>query len=130
MINVLSVFLGCGLGGVARWALTRYVAEQFTSIFPWGTVAVNVIGSFLIGLFFVLFNTWMAPPSVRLLATTGFLGGFTTFSTYALETVMLAEKGYGKAAVLNVLTQNGIGCVAVIGGMFAGNLIAYLVKGR
>ena len=58
MLNALSIFIGCGLGGVARWSIARLAAEHLPSHFPWGTAAVNIVGSFVIGVLFVLFNTW------------------------------------------------------------------------
>lgn len=96
-ISILMVFLGSGLGGVCRFvagkAVQSHVSE--TSMFPWGTFAVNVTGCLLIGLFYGLFNRY-APASehaaqLRLLLTVGFCGGFTTFSTFVNENYLLFQ---------------------------------------
>ena len=117
-MNAIAVFIGCGLGGLARWGLSRYAADHFASAFPLGTIAVNVVGSFLIGFFFALFKDSVAPLPVRLLLTTGFLGGFTTFSTFALETVLLVEKRQVGVAAANFVLQNVAGVLAVVAGIW------------
>ena len=90
-MNYLVVFIGCGAGGVARYALTRFASEHVASAIPLGTLAVNLIGSFAIGFLFAAFENRTVPAPVRLLLTTGFLGGFTTFSTYALDTALFFQ---------------------------------------
>lgn len=128
-MNYLSVFLGCGIGGVARYALTKVASEHIFTAIPPGTLAVNLIGSFLIGFFFALFNDSLAPPAAKMIVTTGFMGGFTTFSTFALETVALFQKGEVRAGVTNLLAHNLLGVVAVICGLMAYAAIRALDKG-
>ena len=118
-MNAIAVFIGCGLGGPARWGLSRYAADHLASPLPSGTIAVNLIGSFLIGFLFALFKDSVVPMPVRLLLTTGFLGGFTTFSTFALETVLLVEKRQVAVAAANFVIQNGAGVLAVVAGIWA-----------
>ncbi len=96
-INILMVFLGSGLGGVCRFVAGKAVQSHVsaTSMFPWGTFAVNVTGCMLIGLFYGLFDRY-APVSehaaqLRLLLTVGFCGGFTTFSTFINENYLLFQ---------------------------------------
>lgn len=112
MLDLVCVFFGCGLGGVARWGVSRLAAGV-----PVGTLAVNVLGSFAAGVVFSLLRDATVAPQVRLLLTVGFLGGFTTFSTYAVETMLLFEKGRILSALANVALQNGIGLIAVAAGM-------------
>ena len=88
----LSVVLGSALGGAARYFLSGVVANQFGETFPWGTLTVNVVGSFIIG----FFATLTAPdgrlfvgPTTRQFVTSGFCGGFTTFSSFSLQTLNL-----------------------------------------
>ena len=94
MKAILIVFAASGIGGVARFAVQSWVAglEQF--IFPVGTFIVNLAGCFLIGLFYALGErSSMLTPEWRLALTTGFCGGFTTFSTFAFENMNLLRTG-------------------------------------
>ena len=91
-LNFLAIFLGGGFGASARFALSQYVSQHFTTTVPMGTFLENILGSFLLGFFFHLFETILVPVYVRSFITIGFIGAFTTFSTYTLETVLLATK--------------------------------------
>lgn len=114
MLNTLLVFLGAGLGGVLRHGV-NFAAVRLGSSFPWGTLGINIAGSVLMG--FV--TGWMAlrggSPQARLFVATGILGGFTTFSTFSLETVTLIERGDVVAALAYVLASllAGIGGLAL-----------------
>ncbi len=96
-LNILMVFAGSGLGGVCRFVVGRIVQTHLPvpSVFPWGTFVVNVVGCFLIGLFYGLFDKYVpaSAPSqqLRLLLTVGFCGGFTTFSTFINENYLLFQ---------------------------------------
>lgn len=93
---MLFVFLGGGIGSALRYAVQCALGAQ---AFPWATLAVNVAGSFLIGLFGALSAKFGWPEGTRLLLTTGLCGGFTTFSTFSKETLGLLQSGsYGTAA--------------------------------
>jgi len=90
---VISVFGGAGLGALLRWRLGLWLNPVFPTI-PLGTVAANLIGGFLIGLFSAYFTRNASlPPEFRLLVITGFLGGLTTFSTFSVEVVTLIGEG-------------------------------------
>jgi len=92
--------------------------------FPWGTLAVNLTGCFLIGLAFALAergSNLMTPP-MRLFFVTGFLGGLTTFSTFGLETTAALRAGEGLTALANMMTNNLLGVALVLLGMLAGRL--------
>jgi CrcB protein len=90
----LIVFLAGGTGAVLRYAVGGWVAQASGSTFPWGTLAVNVSGSFLISLVMhVALTTAAIAPELRLALTTGLLGGFTTYSTFNYETIELLREG-------------------------------------
>jgi fluoride exporter len=94
-----AVGIGAALGGVARYYLASAIQQRVGPTFPWGTLVINVSGGLLLG---VLMRYALATPSVsaelRALLTTGFCGGYTTFSTYSYETATLLEDGqYGRA---------------------------------
>ena len=94
-----AVAIGAALGGVARYYLASAIQQRVGPTFPWGTLVINVSGSLLLG---VLMRYALATPSVsaelRAFLTTGFCGGYTTFSTYSYETAALLEDGqYGRA---------------------------------
>jgi CrcB protein len=96
-----AVALGAGVGGVSRYLLASAIQQRAGTSFPWGTLVVNVTGSLLLGF---LIRYALATPSLsvemRALLTTGFCGGYTTFSTYSYETATLMEDGqYSRAGL-------------------------------
>ena len=97
----LIVFLGAGIGGALRHGVNVWAARAFGFGFPFGTLIVNILGSFLIGLLagFFAYRAGLVPQHVRLFLTTGLLGGFTTFSAFSLDAVLLIERhAYAMAA--------------------------------
>jgi CrcB protein len=91
---LLLIAVGGGIGSVARFLCQKYIYAANPSAFPWGTFAVNVAGCFLIGVFYALAEKGnILTPEWRLLLTTGFCGGFTTFSTFAYENIALMRAG-------------------------------------
>ncbi|GAB2691874.1 fluoride efflux transporter CrcB [Thalassiella azotivora] len=99
-MTALLVAVGAAVGAPARWALDRAVQRRHDSAFPWGTVVVNVLGSLLLGALLAADAAGLVGSEVVALVGTGLLGAFTTFSTFAVETVRLAEEGDLRAAVL------------------------------
>jgi fluoride exporter len=114
MNDVLLVFLGAGLGGTCRYGISNLVHGLLGRDFPYGTLAVNTAGSFLMGLFFILVLDRFAgiAPQLRSFLLIGFLGGFTTFSSFSIETLNLFESGAWVAASLNILL-NIILCISL-----------------
>lgn len=88
--NLLYVMLGSAIGGGCRFLVSKVVTENTASVFPWGTFAVNLVGSLLIGILFGLAERGVSlSPQMKALLITGFCGGFTTFSTFAHENYLL-----------------------------------------
>jgi CrcB protein len=115
VIKVLLVGLGGGLGAVARYWLSGLVQEWTRSAaFPYGTLVVNVLGCLVIGgLAYLSEARGLLTPETRLLLITGFLGGFTTFSTFGNETLALARGGETGPALGNIAAHLAIGLGAV-----------------
>lgn len=106
MLTYLWIAIGGALGSVARYGLSSFTARLFGETFPWGTLLVNVVGSFVIGAFATLSGPdgrWIVPPDARLFVTIGICGGFTTFSSFSLQTLGLIRTGEFTAAFGNVL---------------------------
>lgn len=103
MYQIIAIAGGGALGALARFWVSGEVYRLLGRGFPWGTLAVNALGSFLMGLLFVLFLERMATgPEVRSAVLVGFLGAFTTFSTFSMETLTLIQEGYPMKAALNM----------------------------
>jgi len=120
------VALGSAVGGVLRFWCSGAVARSFGETFPWGTLLVNVSGSFLIGLFAVVTGPdgrLLVGPSARQLVMIGIFGGFTTFSSFSLQTLLLARDGEWALAAANVLGSVVLCLLGVWLGSGAGNLI-------
>jgi CrcB protein len=92
----LWIAIGSALGGVSRFALSGYVAQHFGETFPWGTLVINVTGSLVIGFFATLTapdGRWVVSPEGRQFFMVGICGGYTTFSSFSLQTLSLAREG-------------------------------------
>lgn len=127
MILYLLIALGGALGSVARFWLSGLVAHQFGEMFPWGTLVVNVTGSFIIGFFFTLAGPegrMFAGGNARQFVMSGICGGYTTFSSFSLQTLTLARDGEWLRAGGNVLGSVACCLVAV----WAGHLLAALLN--
>ena len=111
--------LGAAVGAAARWIVDQWVQSRHDSVLPWGTLTVNVAGSLFLGILLGLAGAGRVSPETLVLAGVGFCGGFTTFSTFAYETLRLAQEGTGRAAALNVVLSLAFGLVAALGGWYA-----------
>jgi fluoride exporter len=115
------VFLGSGLGGGARYLLGGWLIHNLGVAFPFATVAINAIGSFLIGVIMHLsLNTTLISSDLRLTLTTGVLGGFTTYSTFNYETISLFQQGAALLAALNLLVTVILCLIAGAAGLLLG----------
>jgi fluoride exporter len=118
VLDFLSISVGAVLGANLRYWMSRYALRLMGPVFPYGTLTINVLGSFVLG-FFMAWTTERAlvDPRWRLLIAVGFCGGYTTFSSYAYETMALVEHGQWTLVGWNFLANNVLACVAVVGGM-------------
>jgi len=117
LLDYVWISLGAILGAGLRYFVSRVFARALSASFPYGTLAINVTGSFLLGLFL----TWttervFADPRWRLFMAVGFCGSYTTFSSYAYETIMYFEQGHWSLFATNILTNNVLCLAAVIAG--------------
>ena len=118
----LLVFIGGGLGAVARHGVNRAGLAMLGPGFPWWTFAVNVAGCFLIGLLAGLFGSLETGHNARLFLITGFLGGFTTFSAFSLDALTLWERGEPLQAGLYILGSVILSLIAAAGGLLVARL--------
>lgn len=118
MFDFLAISLGAILGANLRYWMSRGAARVWGPTFPFGTLAINVVGSFIVG-FFVVWTTErvLVDPRWRLLVVVGFCGGYTTFSSYAYETMAFLERGQWTLMTVNFLSNNLLACIAALGGM-------------
>ena len=120
-VQYVFVFLGGGLGAVCRYLATSLLAVRFGSAFPYGTLFVNVSGSFLMGLLIgvlpLLPRGALLPENLRFLLAVGFLGGFTTFSSFSMETLTLLQGANALSALWNVLANVAFGVTAAWAGL-------------
>jgi CrcB protein len=106
MRQLLAVAAGGAAGAVMRWLMASGIQRMAGGAFPWGTFVVNALGSFLLGFLFVwLIERSSASELMRLALTVGFLGAFTTFSTYSLESIRLLQEGAFTMAFGNIVGQ-------------------------
>ncbi len=122
MSTIFFIFIGAGLGGVLRYGISNSVYLLFDQRFPFGTLIVNVSGCFLMGLLFVLLlNRFHQMGSeLKALLLVGMLGGYTTFSSFSIETINLFENGEGVSAILNIFLSIGACLVATWIGVVLG----------
>ena len=121
MINVpilLAIAAGGALGSVARYLVGIGATKAFGLTFPWGTLIINIVGSFLIGAFVELFALkWDLPQEARVFLTVGICGGFTTFSTFSLDAYVLMERGAVAAAAAYIVASVVLSIAALVGAL-------------
>jgi len=123
MRTAVAIALAGALGALARWGVGTWFGQRFPS-FPWGTLVINVSGSFLLGvLFAALIERAAGSPTMRIALTTGLMGAYTTFSTFSLETFRLIEDGATGAALANIGLSLALGLVAVWLGVSLGRAV-------
>jgi CrcB protein len=126
MLTYILVGLGGALGGAARFWISGLVAQRYGETFPLGTLVVNITGSFLVGVFAALTapdGRWLVSPSVRQFLMIGICGGYTTFSSFSLQTLTLAQEGEWFRAGANSIASLALCLIAVWLGHFGITLI-------
>lgn len=124
MSRFLWICLGGAAGTGARYLLSGWALTTFGAFFPWGTLAVNVIGSFLLGLIMQIgIATPILSPTLRLTLTTGVMGGFTTYSTFNYETMRYIQDGAWRLAIGNVLATLVVCLAAGFAGVALGRAL-------
>ncbi|GIU25202.1 fluoride efflux transporter CrcB [Shewanella sp. MBTL60-007] len=113
MNNVLFVALGGSIGAVFRYLISLLMLQVFGSGFPFGTLVVNILGSFLMGVIYALGQVSELSPEIKAFIGVGMLGALTTFSTFSNETLLLIQQGHLVKAVLNVVVNVGV-CIFVV----------------
>jgi len=122
-VNYLVVLVGGGVGALVRYLVSIFI-QKFVPNFPLGTMVINTTGAFLIGFLSIYLPEVIdAPPNIRLLLITGFLGGYTTFSTFTLEGIGLINNGDYLKAFYYIVGTNVIGFLFVALGRFLGGLL-------
>jgi CrcB protein len=117
-VNFVIVALGAIVGANLRYVLSRLTAKLMGPVFPYGTLMINVAGSFIVG-WFMIWTTErvLVDPRWRLLIVIGFCGGFTTFSSYAFETMAYFEQGQWGLMATNIVANNVLSLMAALAGM-------------
>jgi CrcB protein len=119
VLTYLAIAVGGTLGCWARYAMTNLVQAVYGREFPYATLSINLIGSFLMGFLFVeTLDRLIGSPAVRTGILTGVLGGYTTFSTFEMETLLLVEQGEAWKAVLYIVLSVGLGFLCAFGGAY------------
>jgi fluoride exporter len=118
--NFLAISLSAILGANLRYLLSRFAARELGPVFPYGTLFINIIGSFIVGLFLIwTTERVLIDPHWRLVVVIGFCGSFTTFSSYAFETMAYFEQGQWGLMLINILSNNLLCLGAALAGMAA-----------
>lgn len=118
MLDFLAISAGAIVGANLRYWMSRSAVRLLGPVFPYGTLTINVLGSFVLGFFLVWTSERvLVDPRWRLLIAVGFCGGYTTFSSYAYETMAFFEQGQWTLMTANFLANNLLACVAVLAGM-------------
>jgi len=119
-VQALYLFIAGGLGALSRWGLSG-LAQRIGDSFPWGTLTVNLVGSLALGFIMQIgLSTDLIPRELRIAVTVGFLGAFTTFSTFSFETARYLEDGVWSTGLLNILLNVVLCITAALLGMFLG----------
>jgi len=117
MKDILWISVGAVVGANLRYAVSHWAAKALSASLPWGTLIINVTGSFILGFFLVwITERVFADPRWRMLVAVGFCGAYTTFSSYAFETLAFWQQGHRLLAMGNLVANNLLALLAVVAG--------------
>jgi fluoride exporter len=128
MRHLLVIALGGSLGATVRYLVAKNIQGISNHLFPLGTLFVNATGSFVIGFLFYFFENTIISNDIKSFLTIGFLGAYTTFSTYSLETVNLLRDGEIKMGIINLVASNVLCLVMVIVGMVCSRILFRIIR--
>ena len=124
VLDFLAISVGAIVGANLRYWMSRSAVRWLGPVFPYGTLSINVLGSFVLGFFLVWTSERvLVDPRWRLLIAVGFCGGYTTFSSYAYETMAFFEQGQWTLMAANFLANNVLACGAVVAGMILARVL-------
>lgn len=127
-MQVLLLLSGGAIGTAFRYGVSTWIHRFVEQPFPYGILSVNVLGSLFIGFCWSLSEVFSFSHNTRLFLFTGFFGGFTTFSSFTLDTMNLMKAGDYKLAIINILASNILGIIAVFIGYFLGKQAAGIIR--
>ncbi len=125
MRTFISIALGGSLGALSRYYLSKFISSYSGGTFPWGTLIINLSGSLLIGFFYGVFDRTIVPDAFKTFISIGFIGAFTTFSTFAIENVNLFRDGEIKLGLLNIFISNIFGIFFALCGIYISKIIIH-----
>ncbi len=128
MLRLVLIIIGGGVGSVFRYLVSGLAYKHLDNAFPWGTLAVNLIGSFLVGFLWEIFNRFTFSPNTKMFVFIGVIGGFTTFSSYALESVNLIREGEIGLSLTNMIISNILGVFLVLIGLVSCRYLLTVLK--
>jgi CrcB protein len=124
IVKLLAISLGGGIGATLRYLIFYYFERLHHTVFPWPTLIVNLIGSFLIGFLWGFFDRYYVSPGLRMFIFVGILGSFTTFSTFAFDIASMVHDGQFRNMIIYVLASN----ILAVGLAFVGFFLANIFK--
>ena len=128
MLKLFFIAVGGSIGALLRYGLSGWIQTVVPSSFPWGTLCVNTIGSLLMGAFWGLSELAPVSPAARLFIAIGFLGSFTTFSTFSVETFGLLRDRETMLGLMNIGLNNVLALGFVFGGYFLSRSMMNMLK--
>jgi CrcB protein len=128
---VLAIAIGGAIGSVARYGLNVAIQSRLADPFPLGIMVINVSGSLLLGFVMRLsLETTAMSPELRLFLTTGFCGGFTTFSTFSYDALTLFESGAARSALTYIIGSVGLSILGAFGGVLAAHQLGLVLRSK
>lgn len=128
MNHLFIIALGGSLGAAGRYLVSKNIQSPYSHFLPLGTLFVNVSGAFFVGFLFYLFENIIISREIKSFITVGFLGAFTTFSTYSLETINLFRDGEVKLGITNLILNNILCLIMVIAGIMTSKIILNIIR--